>query len=75
MAPRRLTGNGLPDGLRRDDAAYVFRNLPASLAAEVEAEGGLWWASDYYVKPDRVVDEVRRLGVTALRSTSGTCRS
>jgi Leucine-rich repeat (LRR) protein len=67
MPPRRLSGDGVPDGLRRDDPAYVARNLPATLAAAVEAEGGLWWASDYYLTASQVVEEVHRRGVAALR--------
>ena len=58
---------GTVDGLRRDDPSYVSRNLPPTLATEVEAEGGLWWASDHYLEADQVVEEVHRLGVTALR--------
>jgi hypothetical protein len=67
MPRPRLTGPGFPDGLRRDDARFMALNVPATLATEIQAEGGLWWASDYYVEADRVVADVQRLEVTALR--------
>jgi hypothetical protein len=41
--------------------------LPPALAAEIEAVGGLWWASDYYTTPEQVVDGARAARARALR--------
>ncbi len=54
---------GPPLPVQRDDAA----RLPARLASELEAAGGLWWASDYYTRPEEVIAHVQETGAKALR--------
>jgi hypothetical protein len=41
--------------------------LPPSLVDAIEAEGGLWYASDYYTKPAEIVARAREVGAVALR--------
>ncbi len=54
-------GPSLP--LQRDDPA----RLPPRLVRELEAGGGLWWASDHYTSPATIVEQAREVGATALR--------
>jgi len=58
--------------LRRDLRRLEFGDgetigLPVSLLEEIEANGGLWWAGDYYTDPDDIVAQARQVGAVALR--------
>jgi hypothetical protein len=50
-----------------DVAAGDTGGLPPSLLDAIEAEGGLWYASDYYTKPADIVIKAREVGAVALR--------
>jgi hypothetical protein len=52
---------------RVDVAGGDTGGLPLPLLEAIEAEGGLWWASDYYTKPADVVARARDVGAVALR--------
>lgn len=52
---------------RVDIAGGDTGGLPPSLLDAIEAEGGLWWASDHYTKPKEIVAKAREVGAVALR--------
>ncbi|MBA3876727.1 MAG: hypothetical protein C0498_07295 [Anaerolinea sp.] len=52
---------------RVDVAAGDTGGLPPSLLDAIEAEGGLWYASDYYTRPAEIVARAHEVGVAALR--------
>jgi hypothetical protein len=52
---------------RVDVAGGATGGLPPSLLEVIEAEGGLWWASDHYTKPAEIVAKAREVGAVALR--------
>jgi hypothetical protein len=41
--------------------------LPTSLLDAIEADGGLWWASETYTRPDEIVSKASAVGALALR--------
>ena len=43
------------------------RDLPPSLVAAIEADGGLWYAGDAYTTADDVIQAAGRVGAVALR--------
>jgi hypothetical protein len=53
--------------LTRVDLTEDTAGLPPSLTAAMEADGGLWSASDAYTMADDVVETARRVGAVALR--------
>jgi hypothetical protein len=59
---------GLPRReLERVDLETASGGLPPSLIAAIEAEGGLWWASDGYTTPAEIVERAQEVGAVALR--------
>lgn len=58
---------GLRTPLSRVDLATDTTGLPLSLVDAIEADGGLWMASDAYTTADEVVDAARREHAVALR--------
>ena len=52
---------------RADVAGGDTGGLPGSLLDAIEAEGGLWWASDAYTTPNEIVAKAREVGAVALR--------
>lgn len=52
---------------RVDVAGGDTGGLPVSLLEAIEAEGGLWWASDFYADVDEIVAKAREVGAVALR--------
>ncbi len=52
---------------RVDVGAGHTGGLPPSLLDVIEAEGGLWYAGDWYTKPVDIVAQARTLGAVALR--------
>jgi hypothetical protein len=60
------------DTLRRELARVDLAEgdtggLPPSLLDAIEADGGLWYAGDYYTKPAEIVAKAREVGAVALR--------
>ena len=53
--------------LARVDVAGDSGGLPPSLLDAIEAEGGLWYAGDYYTTPAEIVTKAREVGAVALR--------
>ena len=53
--------------LSRVDLADDTGGLPPTLIDAIEAEGGLWYAGDYYTKPADIVAKAREVGAVALR--------
>jgi len=49
------------------DLATDHAGLPPSLIAAIEAEGGLWRASDGYTTPTEIVERALEVGAVALR--------
>jgi hypothetical protein len=56
-----------PTGLRRDDPAFLGRELPDDLEAEAGAGGGFWFGGSYYHSEAQVLDGAREHGVRSLR--------
>jgi hypothetical protein len=52
---------------RLDLAKEPANSLPPSLVDAIEAEGGLWYAGDYYTDAASVVARAREVGAVALR--------
>ena len=52
---------------RVDIAGGHSGGLPPSLLDAIEADGGLWYASDYYTKPADIVVRSQEVGAVALR--------
>jgi len=52
---------------RCDIAGGDTGGLPTSLLDAIEADGGLWWASEGYTRPDEIVAKARAVGARALR--------
>lgn len=53
--------------LERVDPVTDSGGLPGSLLDAIEADGGLWSASDAYTDAERVVERAREVGAVALR--------
>ena len=53
--------------LARVDLATDNAGLPASLIDAIEADGGLWFAGDWYTEPADIVDQATAAGARALR--------
>jgi hypothetical protein len=53
--------------IRRLDLETEWGGLPTSLVRAVEADGGMWFAGDWYTPVDEIVAQIRDAGAVALR--------
>lgn len=62
-----MAARGPRQDLRRIDLATDSAGIPISLTKAVEADGGLWFAGDWYTPVDEIVAQARAAGVLGLR--------
>ena len=62
-----MAARGPRQDLRRIDLATDSAGIPGSLTKAVEADGGLWFAGDWYTPVDEIVAQARAAGALGLR--------
>jgi hypothetical protein len=62
-----MAARGPRQNLRRVDLATESGGLPGSLIRAIEADGGLWFAGDWYTPVDEIVRQARAAGAVGLR--------